>query len=81
MGEYKSMIYALVAIFCYAGANVLIEQKFSKLNPYTLVISFSVIVTAVAFTVRQITKTDDPSFNFPTGNLLWIMVGLGLIYS
>jgi drug/metabolite transporter (DMT)-like permease len=77
----KPILFTLVATACYAVCNVLLELKFSKLNALTLMILYASVIWISAFGVRQLVKTDDPSFNFPTGTFLLLALGLGLIYA
>lgn len=76
----KPILFTLVATACYAVCNVLLELKFSKLNALTLMVLYASVIGFTAFGMRQIVKTDDPSFNFPTGTFLFLALGLGLIY-
>lgn len=75
----KPVLYALVAMFSYAIANVLLELKFSKANTFTLVASYASVIVILAFIGRYITKTEDPSFNWPSGETLGLVVVLGLL--
>ena len=77
----KPILFTLVATACYAVCNVLLELKFSKLNALTLMIVYASVIWISAFGLRQLVKTSDPSFGFPTGTLLLLAIGLGLIYT
>jgi len=77
----KPILFALIATLFYAVCNVLLELKFSKLNPLTLMIVYASVIWISAVGMRQVMRTDDPSFSFPTGTLLAIAIGLGLIYA
>lgn len=77
----KPILFTLVATGCYSVCNVLLELKFSKLNPLTLMIMYASVIWVSAFGMRQFAKTDDPSFNFPGGTLLVLAIVLGLIYT
>lgn len=77
----KPILFTLVATVCYAICNVLLELKFSKLNPLTVMILYASVIWISAVGMRQVVKTDDPSFNFPTGAFLLLAVGLGLLYA
>jgi drug/metabolite transporter (DMT)-like permease len=77
----KPILFTLVATGCYAVCNVLLEVKFSKLNALTLMILYASVIGISAFGVRQLVKSDDPSFNFPSGTFLLLALGLGLIYA
>src|SRR5215468_10267876 len=77
----KPILFTLIATACYAVCNVLLEVKFSKLNPLTLMIVYASVIWISAFGMRQLVKTSDPSFSFPAGTLLLLAIGLGLIYA
>jgi uncharacterized membrane protein len=77
----KPILFTLVATLFYAVCNVLLELKFSKLNPLTLMIVYASVIWISAFGMRQLVKTSDPSFSFPAGTLLLLAIGLGLIYA
>jgi drug/metabolite transporter (DMT)-like permease len=77
----KPIIFTLVATACYAVCNVLLELKFSKLNPLTLMIVYASVIWISAVGMRQLVKTNDPSFNFPAGTTLVLAIVLGLIYT
>lgn len=77
----KPVIFALLAMVCYAISNVLLELKFSKYNTFTIMICYLSIVVTFAIIGRQVTLTDDPSFKFPTGSALMWMIVLGLVFT
>ena len=77
----KPILFTLVATACYSVCNVLLELKFAKLNALTLMIVYASVIWISAFGMRQLVKTDDPSFNFPTGTFLILAIVLGLIYA
>ena len=77
----KPILFTLVATLCYAVCNVLLELKFSKLNALTVMILYASVIWLSAVGLRQLVKTDDPSFNFPTGTLLILALVLGLLYT
>ena len=77
----KPILFTLVATGCYAVCNVLLELKFSKLNPLTLMIMYASVIWISAVGMRQLVKTEDPSFNFPGGTMLVLAIVLGLIYA
>src|SRR5689334_2173425 len=77
----KPILFTLVATGCYAVCNVLLELRFSKLNPLTVMILYASVIWISAVGMRQMVKTDDPSFNFPTGTFLLLALGLGLLYA
>jgi drug/metabolite transporter (DMT)-like permease len=77
----KPILFTLVATGCYAVCNVLLELKFSKLNPLTVMILYASVIWISAVSMRQLVKTNDPSFSFPTGTMLLLALVLGLIYT
>jgi drug/metabolite transporter (DMT)-like permease len=77
----KPILFTLVATACYAVCNVLLELKFSKLNALTLMIVYASVIWISAVGMRQLVKTADSSFDFPTGVMLIMAIVLGLIYT
>ena len=77
----KPVLFSLVATVCYALCSVLLELKLSKINNLTLMILYASIIWISAVVVRQMVKTDDPSFSFPTGSTLAVAIVLGLIFT
>jgi len=77
----KPILFTLIATGCYAVCNVLLELKFSKLNALTLMIVYASVIWVSAVGMRQMMKTNDPSFNFPVGTTLLLAIVLGLIYT
>src|SRR5215470_2573744 len=77
----KPILFALIATLFYSVCNVLLELKFSKLNALTLMIIYASVIWVTAFGMRQVVKTNDPSFSFPTGTMLVLGLLLGLIYA
>ena len=77
----KPILFTLVATACYSVCNVLLKLKFAKLNALTLMIVYASVIWISAFGMRQLVKTDDPSFNFPTGTFLILAIVLNLIYT
>jgi len=77
----KPILFTLVATLLYAVCNVLLELKFSKLNALTLMIVYASVIWISAVGMRQLVKTDDPSFSFPAGTMLLFAIVLGLIYA
>ncbi len=78
----KPVIFSIVATLCYAFCNVLIERYLVKYNNLTIVICYTAVILFLTLFARQIIKTtDDPSFDFPTGDAAWIILGVGLLYT
>lgn len=77
----KPVFFSLVATVCYALCNVILELKLSKINNLTLMILYASIIWICAVVIRQLVKTDDPSFSFPTGSTLAVAIVLGLIFT
>src|SRR5215470_10811469 len=77
----KPIVFTLVATGCYAVCNVLLELKFSKLNALTLMIVYASVIWISAVGIRQLVKSNDPSFSFPVGTMLVLAIVLGLIYT
>jgi drug/metabolite transporter (DMT)-like permease len=77
----KPVVFSLAATACYALCAVMIELKFSKINNLTLMIVYASVISVAALATRQLVKTDDPSFGFPTGTTLALAIVLGLIFT
>lgn len=75
----KAYVFALLAPVFYALGNVIMEQKFAKFNNLTLLIGIYISVVAMAFLLRLATKTDDPSYNFPAGTALFVLLFLSAV--
>jgi drug/metabolite transporter (DMT)-like permease len=77
----KPILFSLAATVCYAICAVMLELKFSKLNNLTLMIVYAFVIGIAALALRQLVRTGDPSFNFPTGTTLILAIVLGLIFT
>lgn len=77
----KPVVFALLGMALYALANLILEQKFSKFNNLTLMCVYILPILLVAIIGRQLTRTSDPSFDFPVGLDLAILVMMGLIFA
>jgi drug/metabolite transporter (DMT)-like permease len=75
----KSILFVVVAMMLYALSNVLLEQKFSKYNTFTLMVCYVSVILVVAVIGRQTTLSGDESFNFPQGAEFALVILLGLI--
>ncbi len=77
----KPIVFALLAMALYAVANVLLEQKFAKFNNLTLMCIYVLPILFIGIVGRQLTKTSDPSFDFPIGQDMVILVIMGFIFA
>ncbi|MDP2651754.1 MAG: EamA family transporter [bacterium] len=77
----KPIIFSLLAAVFYAATNVVLEQKFAKFNVLTLMCVYLWPILICAVVGRWLTKSSDPSFDFPVGLNLAILVVLGLIWT
>ncbi len=77
----KPVIFSVLAMLCYAISNVMLELKFSKYNNLTLIVCYGSVIFLSALCMRQITITDDKSFNFPVGLDLLLVIVMGLVFS
>ncbi len=75
----KPVIFSILAMACYSIANVLLEQKFTKYNNLTVICVYTLVVLSLAVVGRALTKTSDPSFDFPVGMNLALLIALGFI--
>jgi drug/metabolite transporter (DMT)-like permease len=76
----KPIIFAVLSTLFYAIANVIMENKFSKYNNLTIMICYCAVILAAAAIIRQVIKTPDPSFSFPTGWLLLLVIVMGALF-
>jgi len=65
----------------YAGANVLMEMKFSKYNNLTIMVCYAAVIFIVAATVRRMVYVEGAGFEFPTGTALALVIVLGLLFA
>ena len=77
----KPVIFALVAMVFYAAANVLLENKLSKLNSLTIMVCYSAVIFAFALSARQVTYADNSGFEFPVGTALILTLLMGILYT
>lgn len=75
----KPVLFSLLAMVCYAIVNVLFEQKFAKFNNLTAMCIYPLPILLVGIVGRYMTKTSDPSFDFPVGLDLTILIAMGFI--
>jgi len=75
----KPVAFSLLAMACYAVASVLFEHKFSKFNNLTLMCVYVVPILIVGIVGRTLTKTSDPSFDFPVGIDLILLIAVGFV--
>ncbi|MBI2030496.1 hypothetical protein HYT05_02640 [Candidatus Kaiserbacteria bacterium] len=73
------MLYVLAADMCYGILHVILSNKLSKINTLTLMSVYVPVVLGSVLLARALTKTSDPSFDFPQGNLLVIAMMIGII--
>ena len=69
----KPKLYALIAVILYGISNPVLEQKLSKLNPFTLLFCECLIIFALALAVQVslwLTSTDT-SLNLPSDTSIW----------
>lgn len=52
----------------------MLELKLSKINNLTLMVLYASIICISAGVTRQLVKTDDPIFSFPTGSTLLLVI-------
>lgn len=72
----KPYIFGMIAVTLYGISNVVLEQKFSKLNSLTLlfcqVTITLVLISAFYLTIRK--STNNPTLALPTGTNIWIWI-------
>ena len=77
----KTVVFSILSMLLYAISNIIFEQKLSKMNNLTIIVCYTSVVLVLALIIRQIVRTDDVSFDFPKGNVLWFALGVGVIYT
>lgn len=77
----KPVIFSFLALACYSVTNVILQEKFSKFNNLTLMCVYMVPILVVAVIGRVVTKTSDPSFDFPVGQDLAVLIGVGILFA
>ena len=77
----KPVMFALLAMVFYAITNVVLAEKFSKFNNLTVMCVYVVPIVLVAFVGRWLTKTSDPSFDFPVGSDLLTLIIIGFLWA
>ena len=73
------MLYVLAADVCYGLLHVILGNKLDKVNTLTLMSVYVPVVLGAVLVARALTKTDDPSFSFPQGDLLILAIGIGIL--
>jgi len=76
----RFVIYAICAAALYGLTNVIIEQKFSKYNTLTLMITYIPVILILAIAAYGLTRTTDPSFALPQGQDLWLLLAVGILF-
>ena len=76
----KPVLFSLIALFCTAPGNVIIQLRFSKYHSLTLMTCYISVILAITLGALRTTKTSDPSFCFPRGADLFAVVILGVIF-
>ena len=77
----KPVLYSILAMICYALANVIVEQKLARLNTLTIIVCYSGIIFIITLITWLIVRASDPTFQFPKGPLLLIALGVGLLFT
>ncbi|MDO8407868.1 MAG: hypothetical protein Q7S95_01375 [bacterium] len=75
----KPVVFALLGMALYAVLAVVLEQRLARYNNLTLICVFTPMVLAIVVVARQIMKGSDPSFDFPVGWDLAIVLALGIV--
>ena len=74
----KPVVFALLGMALYAVVAVVLEQRLARYNNLTLICVFTPVVLAAVVVARHIMKGSDPSFDFPVGWDLAIVLALGI---
>lgn len=63
------------AMFCYAMANLIIDQKLTHYNTLSLMVCWVATILVLSIVSRELLKTPDGTFDFPSGwNLGLVLV-------
>lgn len=73
------VLYVLAADVCYGLLHVILGNKLNEIKTLTLMSVYVPVVLGSVLLARSLTKTSDPSFDFPQGNLLVIAMMIGII--
>lgn len=76
----KSLYFPLIAVVCYAVANVVLEQKLSKYNNLSLLVVYAGLIFVLAAVLRQFMRTADPVWDFPAGAAMLLMIAVALVF-
>ncbi len=76
----KPIIFALVGMFLYSFANILVDAKLTKFNSLTIMVSYSGCIFLLSFIARQVMYTPNAGYDFPSGITLGVMVAVGLLF-
>lgn len=76
----KPVIFAILGIILYSMVGVVIEQKLERFSTVSLVLLTTVPMVAVAIVWLASQKATGQAIAFPSGNYLWLALGIGLLY-
>gem|GEM_PF-1806531 len=76
----SSSFYFIISALCSVGISLILEKKLSHINSTTIVVCYGMFMTLSTLMIRQVIKTNDPSYDFPTGTLVIWFIILGLLY-
>ncbi len=72
--------YFITAAACYVAINLIAEHRLAKMSNLTIVACYSMILLVTSLFLRQVFKTDDPCYDFPSGNVFWWVFVLGIFF-
>ena len=77
----KPLVFAIFAVICYAVGNVIMEERLAKYNNLTIIVGYVPMILVTALILRTLIKTSDPSYDFPQGSDLAIMLMMGVVFA
>jgi len=75
----KPVVFALLGIALYTVLGVVLEQRLAKYNNMTLMCVYVPVILVAIVIARYVMKTSDPSFDFPVGWDLVIVLAVGVV--
>ncbi len=72
--------YVISADFLYGLLNVIFHGKFSAVHALTLMSIYMPIASVIVIVTRWFVRGTDPSFDYPSGNALLLLLCIGPIF-
>ena len=75
----KPVVFALLGVALYAVMSMVLEQRLARYHSLTLICVYTPVILAAAVLARYVMKGSGPSFDFPVGWDLAIVLALGIV--